>query len=341
LPPHDQSVGEFRAVFAAEFSPDGRLIAVGSTGGVQLFDAITGEIRARLDCPECYVVLFDSNGSALITYDDIGLRRWPIRADAAGGGWSVGAAQMLLAPEFSPLRNRRAAWLPGTSVIAISDVQRSSIRLLDISQSASVPLQLHEFPAKYRRITTVSISPDGRWMATGGWKDGGIQVWNLPEKRFERLLEPGDGSGNPIFRTTFAPDGRLTSATYSDTKVGYYAFQPGTWDRSVISFAPEAPILGPPAFSRDGTLMAMSVSPNKVRLANSADGQPLANLVSLDRLDAFPLAFSPDGARLAVATNRGAVQIWDVKKMRQRLAKWNLDWDATPAVGANAANSAP
>ena len=78
--------------------------------------------------------------------------------------------------------------------------------------------------------------------------------------------------------------------------------------------------------------MAMAVSRTQIRLADPTTGQAFAHLSSLEPLDLLPLAFSPDGRYLAVATNRRAVQIWDIKAIRKRLAEWNLDW-VQPAAG--------
>jgi WD40 repeat protein len=327
----DQQLGQYNWAHAAEFSPDGKLIAVGSEGGVLVFDSFNGEKLATLVCPRCYTVLFEADGGGLLTYSDTGVQRWPISAAAANGRDRIGPSATLFAPEVAPSANRRAAWLPMQSGLAITDDGRSVVYLLDISRSRTTALQLAELPAKYRRFITVSVSPDGRWLATGGWKDGGIQVWNLPERRFERLLQPGDGKGNEMFRVAFAPDGRLVAATHTDTLVGYYAFQPGTWERTVIAYAPDSGMLGPAVFAPNGQFMALAMSPTEIRLAELGTGRPLANLIWLGRSDPTPLAFSPDGTRLAVATNRGAVEIWDLRSLRQRLAEWNLDWTDPPA----------
>ena len=40
--------------------------------------------------------------------------------------------------------------------------------------------------------------------------------------------------------------------------------------------------------------------------------------------------FSPDGDRLAVATNGDHVQLWDLRLIRQQLAAMGLDWDQPP-----------
>jgi WD40 repeat protein len=173
----------------------------------------------------------------------------------------------------------------------------------------------------------LTISPDGHWLATGGWKEKGIQLFDLRERKFERLLTPGEGGGDLRFRVAFAPDGRLIAATTTDEKRGYYAFRPDTWEREVVALTPRVLAPLPPVYSRAGALMAMSVSRTQIRLADPKTGKPFAHLTAQQQIDPSPLAFSPDGKRLAIATNRGAVQIWDISKIRKRLADMGLDWE--------------
>ena len=36
-------------------------------------------------------------------------------------------------------------------------------------------------------MTTIAISPDGKWAACGGWKELGISIWDLPGRRLVRF----------------------------------------------------------------------------------------------------------------------------------------------------------
>ena len=42
------------------------------------------------------------------------------------------------------------------------------------------------------------------------------------------------------------------------------------------------------------------------------------------------LEFSPDGGRLAAGCLTGGVRIWDVRRVRQRLSEFGLDWNLPP-----------
>lgn len=312
---------------SADFSPDGKLLAVGSRGGAQVFDADTGEIVAPLDAPACGSVLFDELGKHLLTYDETSLRRWPILRGSAGA-CAVGPPQKL--HETKPGGFRVARWLPGQKALAVFDAAESMVRILAIHDDKNLAEEIAMMPSRFRRPMSMSISRDGQWLATGGWKDDGIQVWNLSAGKFERLLSPSAGAGDPKFWVEFAPDGRLISASRTDDGIGYYAFMHGTWKRELLLDTPNALYCRAPKFTPDGSLMAMAISRTQIRMAEAVTGRVLAHFTALDHSDAIPMAFSPDGARLALCTNRGTMQIWDLRKLRQQLAEWNLDWRQSP-----------
>ncbi len=82
--------------------------------------------------------------------------------------------------------------------------------------------------------------------------------------------------------------------------------------------------------SPDGRMMALSVTPQQILLADPNDGHELARLTMPPMTSAWPAAFSHDGANFAVMTKQGAVYIWDLRRIRERLATMGLDWDAPP-----------
>jgi hypothetical protein len=94
-------------------------------------------------------------------------------------------------------------------------------------------------------------------------------------------------------------------------------------------------------FSPDGRLVAPSVSPQQIRLAETATARTIAHLSTLQPLGATPLALSPDGTRLIAAINRLTALIWDLRRIRQHLGAMDLDWDQPPFPEAEAAASTP
>ena len=95
----------------------------------------------------------------------------------------------------------RATWLPDHRTLALIDNSQARVLLVDSSHphpawSRAAALDSGE----NRRMTSIAVSPDGRWLAVGGWKEAGIRVWDLRRRRLERLLRPNDTVGDMSFR---------------------------------------------------------------------------------------------------------------------------------------------
>ena len=330
-------------VQAAQFSPDGRLAALGTRDGVYLYDASGGRELARLETGLCETVLFDPDGRSLITYDSRGLFRWPIRPDPAAGADALRVGPPELLHEASGREWLKASWLPDRRTLAMIDDPNARLLLVDTTRPHPARSRAPALSGgTNRRMCSIAVSPDGRWAAAGGWNDDGIPVWDLPRRRLERILPPSDGEAVSKSYVAFSPDGRwLASCSANPTAPGYYFWEVGTWRRGPVVPRPESNAIAAPVFSPDGRLVALSESLQQVRLAEPATGRAIAHLSTLQPLGATPLAFSPDGTRLIASTTRQTALIWDLRRIRDQLGPMGLDWDQPPFPGADASASSP
>ena len=149
-----------------------------------------------------------------------------------------------------------------------------------------------------RRMTSVAVSPDGRWLAVGGWKEAGVRVWDLRRRRLERILRPNDALGDMHFFIGFSPDGRwLVSCTASASSALHF-WRVGTWElgrRIGIERTGAARQSGihqrRPADGPRDRLRPGVAGGHRLRPGNS----PALDLAAPDPT---PLAFRPDGAKL-------------------------------------------
>jgi WD40 repeat protein len=122
-------------------------------------------------------------------------------------------------------------------------------------------------------ITGVCYSPDGRRLATAS-KDGTVKVWDAGTGKEVRALK---GHTGPVYSVCFSPDGRRLA---SGGGAGPHApFQPGP-----------------------GEVKAWEVETGKEVLVLNGHSGPVA-----------AVCYSPDGRRLATASNDRTVKVWDAQ----------------------------
>jgi WD40 repeat protein len=80
------------------------------------------------------------------------------------------------------------------------------------------------------------------------------------------------------------------------------------------------------AFSADGRMLAVAVPLGPVRLLTADGDRVLATLEAPVPSAPDELTFSSDGALLAVVGEIDGIQLWDLRRARQRLEEMRLDW---------------
>ena len=86
-----------------------------------------------------------------------------------------------------------------------------------------------------------------------------------------------------------------------------------------------------PVIAGDGSLLAVSRSTHGVDLFDPRNGDLLAIVDHPDPRAIGWIAIDGTGSRLAVNGNQHHIQLWDLRKLREELAKLGLDWPTPPA----------
>jgi tetratricopeptide (TPR) repeat protein/WD40 repeat protein len=325
-------------VLAADVSPDGKLVATGDGSGVHLWDADSGRELAQLQSGPCDTVLFHPDGKSLVITGDSGLDRWPIRPDLDGGaeGLRIGPPELMWATRVRPWP--RATWLTDRRTLAVTDIENARVLLIDTSHPHPAWSRMTALDVGERRdMTTPAVSPDGRWLAVGGFKTSEIRIWDLRQRRLERFLRPKDPLGIVTFFVGFSPDGRwlVSCCRATGASNGYHFWRVGTWEQDFrIDQEHNGSAFYRPAFTSDGRLMALGIAPDQILLADGATGRELARLTTLQPMTPTPIVFTPDGTKLIAITNQRTVLVWDLRRIRDHLAQLGLDWDVPPYPAA-------
>ncbi len=160
------------------------------------------------------------------------------------------------------------------------------------------------------------MSPDGRLIATAGYVDHQVRLWDARTRRRVARFPVG-GHATAV---AFSPDGRTLAAGVVSARA-VWLWNVASRHQIRVLTAPGASAL---AFSPDGRLLAVgegvSGSGPAVHLLDPATGAE-AGLLPGDSSTALSLAFSPDGRMLAAGVlvqlahepnTYGATQVWNV-----------------------------
>lgn len=300
------------------FSPDGRLLATMGTNSIHLWDAAVGKELAVV--PEHGDPLFHPDGNSMLINSSFGglYRRSIEKVEGATNSVRFGPRTLLLAesksgPAFDLSRD-------GRSLVTLHSNGTAAL-VFDLANPSN-PVTLGPVS---NLVDSVALSPDGRLVAMGVAPGSEVQVWDVAGKRLVKEL-PMPASSS--VKVTFSPDGRWLAASGGNEPV-YRLYHTGSWElRFELTGSQEQlaePELG--AFSPDGEIWAIGNPPYNTHLYSTATGRRFASLEPPHRALIASLAFSPDGATLAVMQRDSVVQLWDLRYLRQELAALNLDWD--------------
>ncbi|MFO0841792.1 MAG: serine/threonine-protein kinase [Gemmataceae bacterium] len=293
--------------------PGGRLAAVGTSGGVTLFDLDTCLDVAHLDLGHAWNVAFDPANGDLVTYGERGLFRWPVRGKA--GSLQVGPPQQLP--------------LPGKAGSAMIQLSRDG-RTVAVAQGTSAVVLRGERRVELGPLEDVrshlALSPDGRWAATGrnDGHGGDVRVWDAETGELVKAFGMPDG-----MNVAFSPDGRWLAGS---DKAGYRFWHVGTWEEGPQTRVATPRFVDWPAvFSPDGRLLALERGDGAVRLIDAATGRELAALGDPHQGRAGAMSFSPDGRRLLLTIkDHGVLRLWDLARLREGLTPLGVNWAAPP-----------
>jgi transcriptional regulator with XRE-family HTH domain/Tol biopolymer transport system component len=302
--------GYSEPVVSVAFSPDGKTLATGDTGGAVQLWAVAA--RQPIGVPligqgaPVNSAAFSPDSKTLATGDAVGtVRLW-----AVATGLPIGI----------PLSNGHAsviwvAFSPDGKTLAAGDGV-GAVRLWDVAtrQPTGAP-----FSVDAGQVTSMALGPDGKTLATGS-ADGKVRLWDMATRHQLQLGQPSIGQGGPINSVAFSPDGKtLASGSGNDTAQ--------LWDTATRQPTGLPLIDGQDgsidsvAFSPDGKTLAAGDADDTVRLWSVAARVQIGGPLTGHGGPVTAVAFGPDGKTLASGSYDGTARLWNVAMPSQNLAE--------------------
>ncbi len=313
-----------RSIFCVDWSPDGKLLASGTSfGAVRLWDAHTGALLRALEdvtklseSTTVNTIAFSPDGRFLALGNNLfEIKIWDVQK-----GQVVHRLQQekgrsnVLGMVFRAHQNQilSVAWSPDGKTLASGSMDRTAA-LWDVAAE----MRLYTLQGHKDAVTGVAFSPDGKTLATVSEE---MKLWDVQSGAPKGGLDlKGDiDAGADIGTVDWSPDGKTVAlamtplllwdvASQMVSNAGKISTAPFLGDNFVARFSPDSSVVatGHGPVAGEGSVLLWDAKTSQVKRTLRGYKKAVGDL-----------AFSPDGKRLVSVGLEGELKIWSLQDER-------------------------
>lgn len=291
---------KFGTAYTVAFSADGRLLALGTGGVVQIWD---WKIKQLLHSLEGHVfhsvpVAFSGDGKLATSAFREGLKIW----NPKNGELHLDIQQHRH-PVSALAFSKDNKWLASASfgrTVIVMNTKTGAVR--------------HTFDLHTGNVECVAFSPDGRLLASGG-EDKTVRVWEAATGREVLGLH---GHTERCSYVAFSPDGKRLLSVSADKTLRIWDGAPlkgNERGQEMLTFAKHTAEIRSVAFGSENGLVASASQDAFVKVWNVATGEVSAEFSGHEEIGGirgtiFGIAWNPVNQRIASAAV-DTVRVWD------------------------------
>lgn len=286
----------FGGIFSITFSPDGKLLAAGTTDNeIRVWQAADRKQLLICQGHTAWVrsVVFSPNNDIFAS----GSSDHTIRL------WDADTGQCLQTLRGHSDRVRSIAFSPdGATLVSGSDDQ--TIRLWDVQSGQ----QLELLQGHSNSVRSISFSPHSDQIVSGS-EDRTVRLWNVETGQCHMILQ---GHLNKVDTVTFSPTETFVASGSADCTIRLWDVATGECLQELDEHTDRVRSI---RFSPDGNMLVSGGYDRMVRLWDVHTGQNLKILRGHTNW-VRSVAFSPDGQNVVSAGDDKTARLWDIQSGR-------------------------